>query len=132
MSIKLRLPEAGEERLSWCKNIQIKYAGDEGLKSGSVDVQFRMPESADDFRDMLEADDFDITEALEEHVKDVKGVRDEDGNEYESDVQIGFVCRSSDVSPYVFEAFTDHALGGKLKSKTSNNSPGRRSRARRK
>ena len=132
MSIKLRLPEPGEERLSWCKNIKISIAGPEGLLEGSIDAQLVILD-LDDYqailRDMSDEDaDADIRECLETHVRDVRGFKDEDGEPWSSSDQVEFVTRSADVASTLFNAYTNHVFGGKLKKGSSGRSRGRRSR----
>ena len=131
MSIKLRRPEAGEDRLSWCKKIPVEIAADDGLLKGSIDCQFKILD-LDDFQDQLgemqdEDIDHGVREFLEANVVSVRGFRDSDGEEWPESDQLDFVCRSDDVAADVFSAYTKHVFGGTLKKINSVRSRERRS-----
>lgn len=121
MSIKLRKPEPGEERLSWAKGIELSVPGPDGLVRGSIDVQFAMPGGHDEFvRDLkavqdAAADESSSTDAvdafLRKVVRDVRGFRDDAGKEWPAEDQIEIVCKETSISGQVFAAFARLNLG---------------------
>lgn len=119
MAIKLRKPERGEDRLSWCKGVKITLAADDGHISGSVDVQFKVL-SLPDFQQLLagmkgEEADASISQFLADHIADVKGLKDENGEDWPTSEAVEFLATSADVATTVFEAYTEHVFGGKAK-----------------
>lgn len=137
MTIKLRMPREGEERLSWCRGIEIRIAGDEGILTGTIDAQFRVL-SLDEFQDILsdlrdrDPDDIEaeirIQDFLEDNIRAVTGFRDESGEEWPTDVQIDFVCHSADAASQVFQAYTEHVTAREGKKRSYVASRGRSSR----
>lgn len=134
MAIKLRRPEAGEERLAWCKNIPISVPGENGLVQGTIDVQYAMPEGREEFNRELRAiqireDAEDRDAAVDESnaaaeallrkvVHQVRGFRDEKGEEWPNEDQVDIVCKSSAVGGQVIAAFVRFNVG-KLPRKLS-------------
>lgn len=112
MSLKIKIPEPGSERLSWCKNIPISVCMENGMLEGSVNALFVI----NDANVVDEILDDEANSRSHEFIKtvlrEVNGIKDENGEEYPPQVQLDFCTRELSVVSALNRAYWRHVAGG--------------------
>ena len=98
MAIKLRRPDPTEERLSWMKNVAVEICVDEGRIKGKLDFQFLIMPPSELDAELSEADQQKTYDFVTKILRSVRGMKDEDGEDWERDRPTGFraACSGAD------------------------------------
>lgn len=118
MAIKLRIPEPNEERLSWCKGVDVEICTDSGRISGKLDFKFLVlpPEEVDA---AIHGEDPEKIYRFNKRIlKGVAGMTDEDGNAYPDDVQMEFALNATELGFTIFKAYLTHIGSGEARKKS--------------
>ncbi len=117
MAIKLRRPDPTEERLSWMKNVAVEICVDEGRIKGKLDFQFLIMPPSELDAELSEADQQKTYDFVTKILRSVRGMKDEDGEDWSETDQLDFVLLAPELTMVAFRSYFAHTTSGDYRKK---------------
>ena len=120
MAIKLRKPGPNEERLSWCKGVDVEVCVDNGRLKGKLDFQYLVlpPEELADELSIDRETPVKTYEFVKSVLRGVRGFKD-DENEWSDDEQLEFALLAPEIVTVAFHTYFKHIGSGDARKKAS-------------
>ena len=117
MAIKLRRPEPGEDRLSWLKNVPCSICVPDGKLGGKLDFQFKIMKPSELDAEINAEDQQKTYELVRQILVAVRGLKDEDGEDWPEDEQLNFVLDAPELVLICFKKYFEHTSSGEQRKK---------------